>query len=61
MLPSTRLVILREHAGALLSDRGCPLDATGALNIVSAEQISPHNASLMFSLLPYLSQIEADC
>lgn len=44
-----------------MSDRGCLLDASGALNNVSAEQISPHDVSLMLSLPPYLPQIEVDC
>lgn len=44
-----------------MSDTGCLLDASGALNNVSAQQISPRDVSLMLSLPPYLPQIEVDC
>lgn len=37
------------------------MDALGALNNVSADQISPNDVSVMLSSLPYLPQIEVDC
>ena len=37
------------------------MNALGALNNVSTEQISPNDVSLMLSVPPYLPWIEVDC